>query len=62
MSAFPGKRKSDHTDHPAPPTNNSRRDDEREENAAKYREKVDELNRSRDVEMERAALTLRAGR
>jgi hypothetical protein len=36
-------------------------DDEREENAAKYRKKVDELNRSRDIEIERA-LTLRAGR
>jgi hypothetical protein len=35
--------------------------DEREENEAKYREKVDELNRSRDFEIERA-LTLRAGR
>ena len=35
--------------------------DEREENAAKYRKKVDELNRSRDVEIERA-LTFRGGR
>ena len=32
--------------------------DERQENAAKYREKVDELNRSRNVEIEQA-LTLR---
>ena len=32
---------------------------ERDENAAKYREKVDELNRTRDTEIERA-LTLRA--
>jgi hypothetical protein len=60
MSAF-SKRKSDpRPDHPGP-ASNSRSDDEREENAAKYREKVDELNRSRDVEIERA-LTLRAGR
>jgi hypothetical protein len=35
-------------------------DDDREQNAAKYREKVDELNRSRDIDIERA-LTLRAG-
>jgi hypothetical protein len=35
------------------------RDDNRQENAAKYREKVDELNRSRDIDIERA-LTLRA--
>jgi len=43
------------------PQGDSQSDHEREENAAKYREKVDELNRSRDVEIERA-LTLRAGR
>ena len=32
----------------------ARSNDEREQNAAKYRQKVEELNRSRDVEIERA--------
>jgi hypothetical protein len=34
------------------------RHDDRQENAARYRRKVDELNRSRDADIERA-LTLR---
>jgi hypothetical protein len=43
------------------PLSTSGADDDREKSAAKYREKVDQLNRSRDAEIERA-LTLRACR
>ena len=33
-----------------------KQDDDRQENAATYRRKVDELNRSRDTDIERALL------
>jgi hypothetical protein len=42
----------------APDRETPQSDNEREENPAKYRKKVDELNRSRDAEIERI-LTLR---
>ena len=51
-------RKSD--THGTQRVHNGHQDDDHHENAAKYRKKIDELNRSRDFDIERV-LTLRGG-